>query len=172
MIVAPDILCQVEGEPFPADSSLGCQASLEVAPESLQPIDMTSMTVTKNLAVIHQPVNIASSRDPSITTEGVGANCRSYSDTLAEQWQQSLGLHIRDYFSPHLSPSTEDAENSLLGSTTASPRALATFCSASVFPSSSAIGLVALHYSREYRRKVLGPGFADQKQGPQNPPPF
>ena len=59
MIVAPDILSKIEGQPFSADSPFGCQTPLEITPEALQAVDVAPLPIAERLAVVHKPVDVA-----------------------------------------------------------------------------------------------------------------
>src|SRR3990172_4411730 len=172
MIIAPDILCQVEGQPFPPDSSFGCQTPLQIAPEALQPIDMAALAVAEGLAVVHQPMDVASCRHASIAGERVRADDGARLHSLPEQGQQGLGLYIGHHLGPHLPTPAEDPEDRLLGGASASLCALGPFPKPFVAPLPSQVGFVHLHGDREDRGNIPGHGLAHQEQGSQDPLPL
>ena len=74
MIVAPDILSKIEGQPFSADSPFGCQTPLEITPEALQAVDVAPLPIAERLAVVHKPVDVAPRCDARVAGKGVRAD--------------------------------------------------------------------------------------------------
>jgi hypothetical protein len=158
MVIPPDVFRQVERQSLPSDAALG-----------RQPVDVAPLAIAEGLVVVvHQPVDLASGRNPSIADEGVRADHRACGDALAEQGQQRLGLHVGDHLGPHLPTPAQDAKDGLLGPTTASLRALGTLSPPPVAPRSPQIGFIDLHHAREDWGYVPHHSLAHQEQSPQN----
>ena len=165
MIVAPDILSKIEGQPFSADSPFGCQTPLEITPEALQAVDVAPLPIAERLAVVHKPVDVAPRCDARVAGKGVRADDGA---TLVQERQQRLGFHVRYHLRPHQATSTQDPKDSLLSGSTAPLRALNTLCQAPVAPGTSQVGLVDLHHAGEDMGNVPDHGLAHHDQGSQD----
>ena len=130
MIVAPDILSKIEGQPFSADSPFGCQTPLEITPEALQAVDVAPLPIAERLAVVHKPVDVAPRCDARVAGKGVRADDGATLHALVQERQQRLGFHVRYHLRPHQATSTQDPKDSLLSGSTAPLRALNTLCQA------------------------------------------
>ena len=94
MIVAPDILSKIEGQPFSADSPFGCQTPLEITPEALQAVDVAPLPIAERLAVVHKPVDVAPRCDARVAGKGVRADDGATLHALVQERQQRLGFHV------------------------------------------------------------------------------
>ena len=74
MVVAPDILRQVEGQPLSPDAPFGHQTALEVAPEAFQPVDVAPAPIAERLGIVHQPVDVAPRCNAGVAGEGIRAD--------------------------------------------------------------------------------------------------
>ena len=95
MIVAPDILSKIEGQPFSADSPFGCQTPLEITPEALQAVDVAPLPIAERLVVVHKPVDVAPRCDARVAGKGVRADDGATLHALVQERQQRLGFHVR-----------------------------------------------------------------------------
>ena len=168
MIVAPDILSKIEGQPFSADSPFGCQTPLEITPEALQAVDVAPLPIAERLAVVHKPVDVAPRCDARVAGKGVRADDGATLHALVQERQQRLGFHVRYHLRPHQATSTQDPKDSLLSGSTAPLRALNTLCQAPVAPGTSQVGLVDLHHAGEDMGNVPDHGLAHHDQGSQD----
>ncbi len=168
MIVAPDILSKIEGQPFSADSPFGCQTPLEITPEALQAVDVAPLPIAERLAVDHKPVDVAPRCDARVAGKGVRADDGATLHALVQERQQRLGFHVRYHVRPHQATSTQDPKDSLLSGSTAPLRALNTLCQAPVAPGTSQVGLVDLHHAGEDMGNVPDHGLAHHDQGSQD----
>ena len=157
MIVAPDILSKIEGQPFSADSPFGCQTPLEITPEALQAVDVAPLPIAERLAVVHKPVDVAPRCDARVAGKGVRADDGATLHALVQERQQRLGFHVRYHLRPHQATSTQDPKDSLLSGSTAPLRALNTLCQAPVAPGTSQVGLVDLHHAGARHGERPGP---------------
>lgn len=165
MIVSPNILAKVKGQSFPAYAPLLGQLPFEVAPESLEPIDVTASPVgVLTLAVIHQSVHIPFCGEPCIAAPAVGAHHRSFSDPLFDTGLEIPGLDPCHNFGPDLPVAAENAEDRLLRGPSAPLGAPSSRGFALVFPLSPDIGLVDFHNATEGGREVGGHRAAERQK--------
>src|SRR3972149_12228233 len=117
MVIPPNILSQIEGQPLTADASFGGEPSLEVAPKAFQTVDMVVIRpYILPLAMLDQTMDLSLCGDPGIALPGVRTNHRTSLDPLTNQWQQSLSLDVRHDLCPNFSASTQNAKHGCLWS--------------------------------------------------------
>ena len=108
MVVAPDVLGQIERQPSLADAAFGGQPALQVAPEALQAVDVAAVSIAElALPMRHQAMDVAVGRNPRVARPGVRADDRPAVDSSSEQGQECLGRHVRDDLRPHLAPARQ-----------------------------------------------------------------
>ncbi len=67
MIVAPHVLCQIQGQPFAADSTFGSQPAFQIPPEAFQAIDVRPVPTPKLAVVmVDQAMDITLGGNPGV----------------------------------------------------------------------------------------------------------
>ncbi len=78
MVVAPDVFGDVERQPLSANPTFRRQAALEVAPETLQAINVRPVSTDElALVMLHQAMDIPIGGNASIDAQGVRADHRA-----------------------------------------------------------------------------------------------
>ena len=79
MILAPHVLCQIQGQPFAADSTFGSQPAFQIPPEAFQAIDVRPVPTLKLAVVmVDQAMDTAVGGHPGVEPQGIGADDRAY----------------------------------------------------------------------------------------------
>src|SRR5688572_28591507 len=170
MVVPPDIFRQVQRQTLLANATFGRQPALEVAPESLQAVDMVVAGVTcVPAAVIDQPMDVALGGNAGVARPHVGADNGASPDATTNEGLQGAARHIRDDLGPDLAATTENAEDRCLeGRATSGRHAAARRPVPPIAPRATQVGFVDLDGALEDGRHGSAHGLADPGEGPQD----
>ena len=79
MILAPHVLCQIQGQPFAADAPFGSQPAFQIPPAAFQAIDVRPVpTPTLAVVMVDQAMDTAIGGNPGVEPQGIGADDRAY----------------------------------------------------------------------------------------------
>src|SRR5215831_6902697 len=112
MVVAPDILGDVERQSLSPDATLRREPTLDIAPEPFQSVDVCSVATAKLAQImLHQAMHRALGRDAGIEVQGIGPDDRAAAHVRANQGIPRVDGQIGHDLRPHLPASAEDAED-------------------------------------------------------------
>src|SRR3989338_6617421 len=170
MVVAPDVLGQVERQALPPDAALGGQAALQVAPEALEAVDVALAATIRAGTVAHEPVDVALGGDAGVAGEGVGPDGGPHAHPSTDQRLQGQAAHVRHDLGPHLPAAAENPEDRRLERSAPSLGTRATGRPMpAIAPRAAHVGLVDLHGAPEHRRDLPHHRGPQHGEGPQDP---
>lgn len=89
MFVAPHVRCQIQGQPFAADSTFGRQPAFQIPPAAFQASDVRPVPTPKLAVVmVDQAMDIAVGGHPGIEPQGIGA-----ADSARVSQEAEMGLY-------------------------------------------------------------------------------
>src|SRR3989338_3456633 len=169
MVVAPDVLGQIERQSLATDTAFGGQPALEVAPEAFQAIDVPFAMAVGTRTVPHQPVDVALQGDAGIAGEGIGPDGRARADSSTDQRPQRRPTHVGDDLRPDLAAAAENPEDGGLEGRAPALWAGATRRPvAAIAPPTAHVGLVDLHRASKDGRQFALHACPQRGQRPQD----
>ena len=170
MIVAPDILGQVQWPPSAADAVFRGQAALEIAPEAFQAVDAVDMgagsTAIVPLSRGNEPMHRAFSGNAGVAAQRIRTHDHSPLHPTPDQGLQRQSADIRHHVGPHMAAAAMNAQDGRL-QRGAAPPWTATRAMAAVPPLAAQLGLVDFDDATEDGWHIEGQALAHLRQGPQ-----
>ena len=112
MVVAPDILGDVERQSLSPDATLRRESTLDIAPAPFQSVDVCAVATAKLAQImLHQAMHRALGRDAGIEVQGIGPDDRAAAHVRANQGIPRFDGQIGHDLRPRLPASAEDAED-------------------------------------------------------------